>query len=190
VAKCDAGISAKPIRPRANRALTERGHRAITSRMSTVSAAKAPFDPHSACQPNHPAVMAWMNWQRVSSRINRLVDAKMRELGINQAQLMVLLSIGVDEGLTQQQLSDSLGLTRANVSQLLDRMQDAGLIERLPSGRAYALHLTPASHELLARALPAQEAVIASQFETLSAAEQAELGSLMSRLNKGCCSNE
>lgn len=126
-----------------------------------------------------------MNWQRVSSRINRLVDAQLRELGLNQAQLMVLLRIGVDEGLTQQDLSASLGLTRANVSQMLDRLQDAGLIERQPSGRAYALHLTPASHELLAQALPIQECVIASQFATLSAQEQSELGSLMSRLNDG-----
>ncbi len=127
-----------------------------------------------------------MNWQRVSSRINRLVDAKMRELGINQAQLMVLLKIGHDEGLTQQQLSTSLGLTRANVSQLLDRLQDAGLVERIPSGRAYALHLTPASQDLLARAVPLQEAVISSQFATLSPNEQLDLGTLMSRLNAGC----
>lgn len=107
----------------------------------------------------------------------------MRELGINQAQLMVLLRIGVDEGLTQQQLSESLGLTRANVSQMLDRLQEAGLIERTPRGRAYSLSLTPASHDLLARAVPLQEDVIASQFAALSPSEQTELGALTKRLN-------
>jgi DNA-binding MarR family transcriptional regulator len=151
--------------------------------MSTAPPARAPFDPHTACSPHHPAVIAWMNWQRVSSRIGRQIDARMRELGINQAQLMVLLRIGVDEGLTQQQLSESLGLTRANVSQMLDRLQEAGLIERNPRGRAYSLNLTPASHDLLTRALPLQEEVIASQFAALSATEQVELGALMKRLN-------
>lgn len=158
--------------------------------MSTKSPEKAPIDLHSACSPGHPAVIAWMNWQRLSYRINRLVDARMREFGINQAQLMVLLKIGHDEGLTQQQLSTSLGLTRANVSQMLDRLQEAELIERIPSGRAYALHLTPASQDLLALALPLQEEVISSQFETLSASEQMVLGNLMSRLNQGCPDNE
>lgn len=131
-------------------------------------------------------MIAWMNWQRFSSRIDRLIDANLRELGVNQAQLMVLLKIGQDEGLTQQRLATSLGLTRANVSQLLDRLQDAGLISRVPSGRAYALHLTTDAYELLARALPAQEDVIASQFATLSPTEQAELGMLMCRLNAAC----
>jgi DNA-binding MarR family transcriptional regulator len=127
-----------------------------------------------------------MNWQRFSSRITRLIDANLRELGINQAQLMVLVKIGQDEGLTQQQLATSLGLTRANVSQLLDRMQEAGLISRTPSGRAYALHLTPSAHDVLARALPAQEAIIGDQFATLSPQEQSELSTLMSRLNSAC----
>lgn len=154
--------------------------------MSTSTKTTAPFDPGTACQPNHPAMIAWMNWQRFSSRIARLIDAQLRELGVNQAQLMVLLKIGQDEGLTQQQLATSLGLTRANVSQLLDRLQEAGLISRVPIGRAYALHLTPDASDLLSRALPAQEDVIASQFAALSPEEQIEMGKLMSRLNAAC----
>jgi len=123
-----------------------------------------------------------MQLQRFSSRIDRLLGATLREHGINPAQFTVLLTIGANEGLTQQQLADAIGLTRANVSQLLDRLQEARMIERIPQGRAYALHLTDASRALLAATIPQQEQVIIDQFSSLSADSQRELSRIMAAL--------
>jgi DNA-binding MarR family transcriptional regulator len=134
------------------------------------------------CQPSHPAVVAWLGWQRLAARTERLLDGALRRHGLNRGQLALLLTIGAAEGLTQQELADRLNLTKANVSQLLDRLEAAGLVRRVPKARAYALHLTDQSRTLMAIVVPEQERLIAAQFATLSAEEQEHLRELVSRL--------
>lgn len=138
----------------------------------------------SLCRPGHPAVIAWRRLQRFSARIDRLLDATLRDHGINRAQFDVLLTIGANEGLTQQQLAQSIGLTRANVSQLLDRLQTAGLVERIPQGRAYALRLTSNGLTLLEITIPLLDQVIIRQFSALSAGDQTELHTLVEQLDR------
>jgi DNA-binding MarR family transcriptional regulator len=135
------------------------------------------------CRPGHPAVIAWRRLQRFSARIDRLLDATLRDHGINRAQFDVLLTIGANEGLTQQQLAESIGLTRANVSQLLDRLQNAGLIERIPRGRAYALRLTNNGRELLEVTIPLLDQAIIEQFSALSDSDQTRLHTLLEQLD-------
>ena len=137
---------------------------------------------HRLCRPSHPAVLAWLGWQHFAARTERLLGAALRRHGLNHGQLAVLLSIGAAEGLTQQDLADRLGLTKANVSQVLDRLQAAGLVRRVPAARAYALHLTDESRALLAAAVPEQEALIAEQFAGLTPDEQEQLRRLVERL--------
>lgn len=140
-------------------------------------------DTASICRPAHPAVIAWRRLQRFSARIDRLLDATLRDHGINRAQFDVLLTIGANEGLTQQQLAQSIGLTRANVSQLLDRLQTAGLVERIPQGRAYALRLTSDGRALLEITIPLLDQVIIEQFSALSAVDQTSLHTLVEQLD-------
>lgn len=138
----------------------------------------------SLCRPGHPAVIAWRRLQRFSARIDRLLDATLRDHGINRAQFDVLLTIGANEGLTQQQLSQSIGLTRANVSQLLDRLQTAGLVERIPQGRAYALRLTSNGLTLLEITIPLLDQVIIEQFSALSSGDQTMLHTMVEQLDR------
>jgi DNA-binding MarR family transcriptional regulator len=55
------------------------------------------------------------------------------------------------EGRTQPELADRLGLTRANVSQVLDRLEAAGPVRRVPDARAYALPLADGSRQRLTK---------------------------------------
>ncbi len=135
-----------------------------------------------ACLPSHPAVIAWVKLQRLSARTERRLDAGLRRHGLNRAQLAALLRIGASEGLTQQDLADALGLTKANVSQLLFRLEASGLVRRDPIARAYALHLTDESRALLAEVVPEQNAIISAVFANLSAAEQEQFRLLVDRL--------
>lgn len=134
------------------------------------------------CRPTNPAIVAWLALERLAARTERMLGAALRRYGLNHAQLALLLVIGAEEGLTQQDLADRVGLTKANVSQLLDRLEAAALVRRVPAGRAYALHLNDDSRALLARVIPEQEALIAAQFANLSTAEQAQFQSLVVRL--------
>jgi MarR family transcriptional regulator, organic hydroperoxide resistance regulator len=139
-------------------------------------------DVQRICRPSHPAVRAWLGWQHQAARTERLLGAALRRHGLNHGQLAVLLTIGTAEGLTQQDLADRLGLTEANVSQVLDRLEAAGLVRRVPEARAYALHLTDESRLLLAAAVPEQEALIVAQFAELTPDEQEQLRRLIERL--------
>lgn len=135
-----------------------------------------------ACLPSHPAVIAWVRLQHLSARTERRLDAALRRHGLNRAQLAALLRIGAAEGLSQQDLADGLGLTKANVSQLLFRLEASGLVRREPIARAYALYLSDESRGLLAEVVPEQNAIIAAVFANLSAAEQEQFRLLVDRL--------
>jgi MarR family transcriptional regulator, organic hydroperoxide resistance regulator len=126
--------------------------------------------------------MAWVDLQRFLARSERLLGAALRRHGLNRGQLAVLLTVGADEGLTQQELADRLALTKANVSQLLDRMEATGLVQRVPEARAYALHLTEESRELLGAVVPEQERLIIDEFSDLSRDEQQQFRLLVGRL--------
>jgi DNA-binding MarR family transcriptional regulator len=135
-----------------------------------------------SCRPKHPAVVTWLDMQRLSARIERALTASLREVGLSHSQFAMLLTIGSSEGLTQQDLAARIGLTKANVSQLLDRLEAAGMVKRVPESRAYALHLTEASKLLLANKIPEHEALIAGEFSDLTIDEQAALRGLVGRL--------
>ena len=130
------------------------------------------LDVTNVCHPTHPAVVAWVDLQRFLARSERLLGTALRAHGLNRGQLAVLLTVGASEGLTQQELADRLGLTKANVSQLLDRMETADLVRRVPEARAYALFLTDKSRELLGAVVPEQEQLIIAEFSNLAPEEQ------------------
>jgi DNA-binding MarR family transcriptional regulator len=68
------------------------------------------------------------------------------ESGITPAQYSALLIIELNPGLRQNQVSDALGIKRANFVGLIDKLEERGLVERTPAAdrRSYALHLTAA----------------------------------------------
>jgi DNA-binding MarR family transcriptional regulator len=74
---------------------------------------------------------------------------------ISPAQYSVLVVIGTNRGLSQSDLADCLGIERARLVRLLDRLEKRGLTERKASAtdrRTHALHLTKAGQKLLRRA--------------------------------------
>jgi DNA-binding MarR family transcriptional regulator len=74
-----------------------------------------------------------------------------KSLDITPAQCSVLLIIEKNPGLTQTQVSDALGIKRANFVALFDTLEARGLAQRAPASdrRSYALQLTPRGRALL-----------------------------------------
>jgi len=71
---------------------------------------------------------------------------------IRPAQFAVLTVIAANPGLRQSQVSDALGIKRANFVAMLDELERRGLAQRtrVPADRrAYALHLTAAGKSLV-----------------------------------------
>jgi DNA-binding MarR family transcriptional regulator len=76
-------------------------------------------------------------------------------IDIRPAQYSVLVVIAANPGLSQSDLADRLGIERARLVRLLDRLERRGLTRRLPSRadrRSHALRLTPAGRRTLREA--------------------------------------
>ena len=131
------------------------------------------------------AVPAWLRLARVFQRVDRASVDVLRRWDLSVAQFDVLVQVGLREGLTQQQLADQLLVTKVNVCQLLDRMEERGLLERRQEGRANRLYLTEKGRALRAEATPAQEQLIEDVFAALPRAQQAALLASLRRHDHG-----
>ena len=83
------------------------------------------------------------------------------ELGLRPTQFSVLVLINKNDGVRQSEIADALGILRTNFVDLVEGLQQRGLVERRPSQRdrrSFCLQLTTKGSELLARAILAEEA--------------------------------
>lgn len=129
------------------------------------------------------AVPAWLRLARVFQKINARSERLFREQNLNTAQFDVLTNIGATQGRSQQELADALLVTKGNVSQLLGKLEQRGLITRRHEGRTNCLSLTPKGRRTYEVVVPMQEALIGRLFSPLSADEQQELLRLLRKLD-------
>jgi DNA-binding MarR family transcriptional regulator len=120
---------------------------------------------------------------RVYQKVDRASAEHLRGWGLSVAHFDVLARVGFQAGIKQQEVADLLLVTKGNVCQLLDRMEDRGLILRRREGRANHLFLTEAGRRLYDEAVPAQEAMVSERFSALSDEEQAQLHELLRKLD-------
>jgi DNA-binding MarR family transcriptional regulator len=130
-----------------------------------------------------PGLLAWLRLMRVYQKVDRASAEHLRGWGLSVAQFDVLARVGSQAGIKQQEVADLLLVTKGNVCQLLDRMEDRGLILRRREGRANHLFLTEAGRRLYDEAVPAQEAMVSERFSALSNEEQAQLHELLRKLD-------
>lgn len=141
--------------------------------------------PHLERGVRQASVLAWIRLARVFQKISTISAKQFRAFDLSQAQFDVLAQIGAAEGLTQQELACKLLVTKGNISQLLARMEQRGLIERVQDGRCNGLHLTAAGRELARTVVPQHEALISGLLAPLNEAEQRELLRLLRKLDRG-----
>jgi DNA-binding MarR family transcriptional regulator len=120
---------------------------------------------------------------RVYQKVDRASAEHLRGWGLSVAQFDVLARVGSQAGIKQQEVADALLVTKGNVCQLLDRMEDRGLIVRRREGRANHLFLTEAGRRLYDEAVQAHEAMVSERFSALSDEEQAQLHELLRKLD-------
>jgi DNA-binding MarR family transcriptional regulator len=131
-----------------------------------------------------PAVLGWLRLMRVYQKVDRKSSEHLKHWGLSVAQFDVLAHVGASEGMTQQELADSLLVTKGNVCQLVDKLEDRGLISRLHQGRANRLFLTDEGRRLFEQVVPAHEVAIAERFSVLSIEEQARLYELLRKFDR------
>lgn len=132
-------------------------------------------------------VFVWLRIKRVHNRLSREEYALLSNYGLTPAQFEVLSYLASEPGLSQQMLADRLLVTKGNVCGLVDRLENAGLVERQrhpDDRRSYQLYLTEPGNEAFQKALPCVEEKIAELLHTLADPEQEMLSDLLARLDE------
>lgn len=105
-------------------------------------------------------------------------------VGQSGAAAAALVVIGAAPGRTVEQLRRPLGLTQPGATRLVERLVDAGWVDRGGSfgRRGLQLTLTPAGQDMLERLLAARQAALAAALVPLSVAQQAQLTAIIETL--------
>lgn len=130
-----------------------------------------------------PGVLAWLRLARVYHKVDRATAQLLKPWGLTVAQFDVLVQVGAAEGLTQQDLAHKLLVTKGNVTQVLDRLEKDGLVERRQRGRANLLYLTTRGRSLHDEVRPMQEKMIGATFGGLPPYEQTHLLTALRRMD-------
>jgi len=114
-------------------------------------------------------------------------DARARDLGVTRQQWRALLNLARQEGQTQAELADRLEVERITLCRMVDRLAEAGLVERRADPkdrRVWRLHLLPAAHDIVER-LALLGAEIEDEAHELLGEEFATLSASLTRLRNG-----
>jgi DNA-binding MarR family transcriptional regulator len=131
-----------------------------------------------------PEAQLWLTLDRVYTILNRTVTGQVSAQGLTAPQYRVLRQLG-EGGRSGSELAQKLGVTPGNLTGILDRLEEGGLLSRERAStdrRSLRLSITPAGETLMARAIPAMQSHLRSLFAPLDAAEIAQVQSLLERL--------
>ena len=124
----------------------------------------------------------WFRFMRLHQRMLGQMTARIRELGLSIPQFDLLSTLTEREGISQSELAERLYVTKGNVSGLVDRLVQAGLVERRAIAgdrRSYAMHLTPEGRRLAEAGIAAQRDFVAGTLGKLKPDDLAELDRLV-----------
>lgn len=131
--------------------------------------------------------------QDVARLMRRDFDRRAKSLGLTQAQWQALLAISRQEGLTQIALAEHLEVQPISVARLIDRMENAGWVERRPDAfdrRAVNLYLAEKSRPLLDKIFECALQTRARAFAGIGEQQQEQLTSLLLQIKGNLCGHK
>jgi len=120
-----------------------------------------------------------------AQKVQRAAEVALDGSVVSAAQFFILATVERQPGTQQSALAEALGVTSANVSQLVSKLEDAKLVTRTERGRAKEVYLTSRGRQLVERLGPEHDAFLASRFAVLSPKERRTLLSLLEKLSAG-----
>jgi DNA-binding MarR family transcriptional regulator len=130
------------------------------------------------------SVFIWIRLARVRRKYERAATEHLRSWNLNLAQFDLLTALRVSEGMTQLDLAKQLLVTQGNITQLLEKLEQRGLLTRHQEGRTKCLLLTEQGRQLLDTLVPTHVTWNAEQFSSLTAIEQKQLLTLLQKLDR------
>ncbi|WP_428682288.1 MarR family winged helix-turn-helix transcriptional regulator [Reyranella sp.] len=121
----------------------------------------------------------------VARLMRKRFEQNARGLGLTRSQCQVLAHLARNEGIQQSGLADILEVEPITLTRLLDRLEEAELVERRahPTDRRIRqLYLTEKVHPLLADIFTIGAATRSEALEGVAEAEREQLFALLSRM--------
>lgn len=125
--------------------------------------------------------------------MRRAFDRRAATLGVTRAQWKVLFRLSRTPGLRQVELADILDVEPITLSRIIDRLQEAGLVERVADPadrRAWRLQVTVKAQPLIAKLRALGEALMLEAFAGLSEDDLQLLRTKLSKIRENLSSAE
>lgn len=126
--------------------------------------------------------MVYASMVRFLHGVSQEGAAELRRFDLTPAQYQLLVHLAKSPGVAQWQVVEAFGVTKGNVSQLVKKLEESGLLLRSRAGGSTELTLTDEGRAVVERIVPAHDAFMARQFAALSDEELHTLGGLVRRL--------
>src|SRR5580692_11384760 len=131
------------------------------------------------------ALQAYRQMAYTYLKLQRRVEDMLVPYGLALSQFEALAKVGMNPGVIQQELVKYLLVTKGNVGALVDRLEEAGLIERRPDPadrRANRLCLTPAGTSMVTEIFEKHRVLVKEMFSPLDSAQRKTLRILLKEL--------
>jgi DNA-binding MarR family transcriptional regulator len=119
--------------------------------------------------------------------IRRAFDAKARAIGVTRPQWQVLIMLRRHDGINQGGLAELLEVEPITVGRMIDRLQDAELVERRADPtdrRTWRLHLTARAEALIEQLRPLADDLFEDAFGGLSVDDRTQLSRTLDRIRQ------
>ncbi len=150
----------------------------MTAPVKTASALPANSTPVPSGAAAVDPMRIWFRVMRLHHRALNAMSARLKALGLSIAQFDLLSTLTENEGMSQSELAAKLYVTKGNVSGLVDRLEQSGLVERRAIAgdrRSFALHLTAEGRRLAEAGIRAQRDFVAQTLGVLPAHDLTEM---------------
>ena len=138
---------------------------------------------------NPSAVIAMLGIKTAAEEIQQsILDVLAKDYQLSEGKFcaLVVLHQHGKEGVAPSQLAEKVGVTRATISNMLQRLKRDGIIELDPAkedGRAKIARLTAKGAAFVEKILPAHYLRVTKLMERLDESEQRELIRLLHKMN-------
>lgn len=119
--------------------------------------------------------------------MRRSFDARARQIGVTRPQWRVLSVLHRFEGINQGGLAERLEVEPITVCRMVDRLQEAELVERRPDPedrRSWLLFLTPKAQELIGWLRPLAEEMLDEALDGVSETDRTNLLTSLDRIRR------
>lgn len=157
--------------------------------MPTRAVRRRPRRPRRAAEgPQHAALSAWLRLLKIKALVEREIRRGFSD-GLTLPQFDVLNQLARSpQGLTFVELSRQLLVTAGNLTGIVDRLADLGLVRRAPhpdDRRAFRLTLTGKGRAAVRARLPSHRRAVARLLAALPRRDVERLRTLLGRLRDG-----